>query len=66
MCTRYLIMNELREEILNRVNDAIRNTQIDCPDCENMYSDDQYTCTTCWCEGGQGKLDITDYIEIKK
>lgn len=59
-------MNEIKEEILRRVHYAIRDTKIDCPDCESMYSDDQYTCTTCWCEGGQGRLDITDYIEIKK
>ena len=34
-------------EIIDRINELV----IDCPACEDMYSDDQYTCDTCWCEG---------------
>ena len=32
--------------------------EIDCPDCEGMVDDEQYTCTTCWCQGGDGVLKV--------
>lgn len=38
---------------------------VDCPDCVDV-EDDQYTCTSCWCDGGNGKLDITDSYIIKR
>jgi hypothetical protein len=38
-----------KEEIIDRIN-STRDLTIDCPECEGM-EDDQYTCTTCWCEG---------------
>lgn len=31
---------------------------IECPDCAGMVDDPQYTCTTCWCEGGDGVLRV--------
>lgn len=61
-----LIMgNNLEEEIENRIRSAIRDITIDCPDCEYM-EDEQYTCTTCWHEGGNGTINITEYLTIKK
>jgi len=50
------------EELENRIRECLCRTYIECPDCEDMYSDDQYTCTTCWCEGGQGTIKITELI----
>ena len=31
---------------------------VECPDCAGMVDDLQYTCTTCWCEGGDGVLKV--------
>ena len=59
-------MSDIREKISKRAEEAIEDIKIDCPDCEGFYDDDQYTCTTCWCEGGNGKLRISDYIIIKE
>jgi hypothetical protein len=28
----------------------IKLVYIDCPECEGLTDDEQYTCTTCWCE----------------
>ena len=56
-------MNELENEILSRIETALSDLVIDCPDCEYM-EDDQYTCTTCWCEGGNGELRVRKYIKI--
>jgi hypothetical protein len=58
-------MDALEEEIRNRVLRAISDVQIDCPDCESM-DDDQYTCTTCWCEGGNGRLYVNKFLVFKK
>ena len=30
---------------------------------EDFYGDDQYTCSTCWCEGGQGKIRAFDWLD---
>ena len=65
MClTKISVMSDLREEILDRVTEAIRYLYIDCPDCESMTDDDQYTCTTCWQEGGNGRLNVSDYVNV--
>lgn len=56
-------MNELTERIEEEIIEKLDDTYIDCPDCEWMYSDEQYTCTTCWCEGGHGKLHVLTYIK---
>ena len=55
--------NTLEEEIHSRVSNALVGISIECPDCEYM-EDEQYTCTTCWCEGGNGRLNISKYINI--
>ena len=40
-------------EIIKKFN------SVECEDCKWM-EDDQYTCTTCWCEGGNGTLNVMD------
>jgi len=52
-------MDDVIEEIVNGINDL----QIDCPDCEYMSDDEQYTCTTCWCEGGNGRINVVQWIK---
>ena len=42
-----------------------------CPDCRGMSFDDQYCCTTCWSQGGEGYRNVRDlvgemYDEIKR
>ena len=49
---------EIEKEIVYQ----IRKLEMDCPDCENMYSDEQYTCTTCWCQGGGGTINVLNWI----
>jgi len=36
----------------------IEDLTIACPDCVNMTSDPQYCCTTCWQEGGDGRINV--------
>ena len=48
----------VNQEILSQ----IKNLEIDCPDCEYIYSDEQYMCTMCWCEGGQGKINLFNFL----
>ena len=43
--------------------DRIKLVEINCPDCEDFYGDDQYTCDTCWCEGGQGKINVYEWLK---
>jgi hypothetical protein len=52
-------MDDVIEEIVNGINDL----QIDCPDCKYMSDDEQYTCTTCWCEGGNGRINVVQWIK---
>ena len=51
--------NKMKDEILNQ----IKSTYIDCPACEGLTDDEQYTCTTCWYQGGNGRINIFDYIK---
>lgn len=46
------------EYVKELVISVLKETYILCPDCKDMYTDNQYTCTTCWCEGGQGTLNV--------
>jgi DNA-directed RNA polymerase subunit RPC12/RpoP len=48
-----------QEEILS----DIKNLRVDCPDCHGLYDDDQYTCTTCWHEGGNGSINVFDWLQ---
>jgi len=52
-------MVDVIEEIVNGIN----YLQIDCPDCKYMSDDEQYTCTTCWCEGGNGRINVVQWIK---
>ena len=51
-------MNEIQQEIL----ETVRRLKIDCPACASIGDDDQYTCTTCWNEGGNGKIDVLAWV----
>ena len=42
--------------------DKIKDIEIDCPDCEGMNGDEQYTCTICWQEGGSGKINVFQWL----
>ena len=46
------------EDIVSEIKMLI----IDCPDCKWIY-DEQYTCTTCWSEGGNGTINVFDWIK---
>jgi hypothetical protein len=49
----------VKEEILRE----IKSLYIDCPECTGFIDDEQYTCTTCWCQGGDGRINVFDYIK---
>lgn len=50
-------------EIDNKILERFSTLEIDCPECEDLYpNDDQYTCTTCYCEGGQGAISLFYYL----
>lgn len=36
---------------------------IDCEECEGLIDDEQYTCTYCWSEGGNGKFYFDDLFK---
>jgi len=48
---------------MSYIFDKIKELEINCPACEDFYDDDQYTCDTCWCEGGQGKINAYDWLK---
>ena len=48
---------------MDGILDEISELHVDCPDCENIGSDDQYTCTSCWCQGGNGKINVLEYLK---
>ena len=35
---------------------------VECPDCGGI-DDEQYTCTTCWSQGGNARIDVNDIID---
>ena len=53
----------VKNEIITRGREAMKTAFIDCPVCEYMLDDPQYTCTVCWCEGGGGKIDLHHIIK---
>lgn len=55
-------MDDIDEEILDRISDLT----VSCPECECMYSDDQYQCGTCWSQGGQGRINVLNYLKENK
>ena len=52
-------MDELKRLYHENVFD---NITVPCPDCAGMGDDDQYTCETCWCEGGNGTIDLNTIV----
>jgi ribosomal protein S27AE len=48
--------------IVDNIMYQIKRLQIDCPECENMWSDDQYACGTCGGHGGGGNIDVYDWV----
>ena len=50
---------QIQQEIL----DDIKRLEVTCPECEYMFSDPQYTCTTCWCEGGGGRINVFQWLK---
>lgn len=56
---------DIEDEIVNRIKEQLRYIDVDCPECESI-GDDQYQCCTCGYGGGNGKIDVIDYIIIKK
>lgn len=51
-------MDDTQKEMLNE----IKRLEIDCPECINM-DDDQYTCTTCWYQGGNGRVNVFNWLK---
>lgn len=49
----------------NSILVEIKDLTIACPDCD-WVEDDQYTCTTCWCQGGHGEINVVEYLIDKK
>ena len=49
---------DIHSEIITRIS----KLTVECPDCEDVY-DDQYTCTTCFSQGGNGNIDVLEYLE---
>lgn len=56
-----LKINESLEGMQKEILNDIKRIEIDCPECKWM-EDDQYTCTTCWCEGGDGKINVYEWL----
>lgn len=48
---------------MDELLDALKRATVDCPHCEYMTDDSQYTCTTCWCQGGNGKINVFEYLK---
>lgn len=50
------------EDYCDDIVEAICDVKIDCPACQNI-EDDQYMCTYCWCMGGQGEINVANFIK---
>ncbi|ADM80139.1 hypothetical protein phiAS5_ORF0296 [Aeromonas phage phiAS5] len=52
---------------LHMINRMLEENEFDgtvaCPDCRGMGFDDQYCCTTCWSQGGEGYRHTHDIVE---
>ncbi len=55
----------MEDEIQNRIFELIKDSYVLCPECENI-EDYQYTCTTCWFQGGNGKIFILPILKELK
>lgn len=48
-----------------RIKELLEDLEINCPDCGGI-DDEQYTCTTCWCQGGEGKIKVLLFLRENK
>ena len=51
------------QEIQDEIISQIKELHVNCPDCGDVTYDDQYTCTTCWNQGGNGSINVAEYIK---
>jgi DNA-directed RNA polymerase subunit RPC12/RpoP len=49
--------------IVNEMLYALNNVSVNCPECRCLSDDDQYTCTSCWKEGGNGQLSFSEVFQ---
>lgn len=42
---------------------TIHYITIDCPACAGLTDDEQYFCPVCNCNGGDGIINVVDYIK---
>lgn len=46
----------------SEIVEDIKMLYVDCPECRNI-EDDQYGCTTCWWQGGQGRVNVFQFLQ---
>lgn len=49
------------EDVYKHIVDYILDLEIECPECA-FVEDDQYTCPICWCTGGNGKINVVNFL----
>lgn len=49
-----------RVNVFDEILTEIKYLYIDCPECTGI-EDDQYFCTTCGCQGGEGAVNVLDW-----
>jgi DNA-directed RNA polymerase subunit RPC12/RpoP len=54
---------DIKKQIIERVYEKMYETEINCPECESMVDDHLYTCTTCWTQGGNGKIQLSNLFQ---
>lgn len=61
---KIFIKNEISEDdyVRNEIISKIKSLYVDCPECESMESDDQYSCGTCGGQGTGGLVNVWDWI----
>lgn len=52
-------LNTVKNFLIENLDATLSPEEMACPDCAGMVDDPFYTCTTCWCEGGDGVLKFT-------
>ena len=55
-------MNNDHTAMNNDIINEIKTLEIDCLDCIGIEGDEQYTCPTCWCQGGNGKINVFEWL----
>jgi hypothetical protein len=58
-------MNEELHEVEESIKERLSRVRIDCPECYFM-DDDQYSCTTCWHQGGGGYIGVVSWLTNNK